>query len=418
MRNSDHWPLAEVLAITELPDNKAIYYVHYIDYNKRLDEWVTLNRLDRMKLRLPCQENKGLPKDIEGSSKSCGPGRLSSSSSALPSTSGECSTKRSPGRPPAFVVMKDAQEEHPKASGSHSEGSTSARQRDRVLRMKNIAMIELGRHQIEPWYFSPYPEELANTCIYLCEFCLKFTKSQTCLKRHLAKCQLRCPPGKEIYRKEDLSIFEIDGLINKTYARNLCLLAKCFLDHKTLYFDVDVFLFYVLTVNDDRGHHIVGYFSKEKLSQKDYNLSCILTLPPYQHKGFGRLLIEFSYELSKCEGKTGSPEKPLSDLGLLSYRSYWSETILDILINRVPTDNQERPQISVNEICDLTSIKKEDVIWTLQHLKLFVYYKGQHILVLTKEALAARSQTIVKQPLRIDSKCLQWKPRDWGKHRK
>lgn len=42
------------------------------------------------------------------------------------------------------------------------------------------------------------------------------------------------------------------------------------------------------------GFHIVGYFSKEKESTEDYNVACILTLPPYQRKGYGTLLIEFS----------------------------------------------------------------------------------------------------------------------------
>lgn len=49
------------------------------------------------------------------------------------------------------------------------------------------------------------------------------------------------------------------------------------------------------------------------------------------------------YELSKKEHAVGSPEKPLSDLGKLSYRSYWSWVILQTLKNHGDT-------LSVKEI--------------------------------------------------------------------
>jgi hypothetical protein len=64
------------------------------------------------------------------------------------------------------------------------------------------------------------------------------------------------------------AFWELDGTHAKAYCQNLCLLAKLFLDHKTLYFDVEPFMFYVMTEEDERTgkHSVVGYFSKEKYS--------------------------------------------------------------------------------------------------------------------------------------------------------
>lgn len=71
-----------------------------------------------------------------------------------------------------------------------------------------------------------------------------------------------------------------------------------YLDHKSLFYDVEPFLFYVMTEVDDVGARFVGYFSKEKRSPKDYNVSCIMTLPVRQRQGWGNLLIDFSERLS------------------------------------------------------------------------------------------------------------------------
>jgi histone acetyltransferase HTATIP len=102
---------------------------------------------------------------------------------------------------------------------------------------------------------------------------------------------------------------------------------------------------------------LIAYFSKEKESAENYNVACILTLPQYQRHGYGRLVIEFSYLLSQREGKLGSPEKPLSDLGLLGYRAYWADKIVEAVL----TAGEE---ISVDEIAQATSITHADVMNT------------------------------------------------------
>jgi hypothetical protein len=43
-----HPLLAEILAKRE-----GLYYVHYCEYNKRLDEWVDANRMDTNKVEMP-----------------------------------------------------------------------------------------------------------------------------------------------------------------------------------------------------------------------------------------------------------------------------------------------------------------------------------------------------------------------------
>ncbi|RCN43022.1 MOZ/SAS family protein [Ancylostoma caninum] len=123
--------------------------------------------------------------------------------------------------------------------------------------------IRIGCHEISTWYSAPYPQEYAHVPIlHICEFCLKYMKTEAILAQHMRKCEWRNPPGNEIYRDNNVSVFEVDGNISRIYCQNLCLIAKLFLDHKTLYYDVEPFLFYVVTKNDDYGFHFVGYFSK------------------------------------------------------------------------------------------------------------------------------------------------------------
>jgi len=141
-------------------------------------------------------------------------------------------------------------------------------------------------------------------------------------------------------------------------------LGKLFLDTKSLCYDVESFLFYTLFhTNSTTGHsEIVGFFSKEKHSWDNYNLACILVFPPFQRRGLGKLLIAFSYELSKVEGKIGSPEKPLSKLGEKGYLAYWSSVIAQTLLK-----NKER-SLSVNELSEMTFIHRDDCLITLKSM--------------------------------------------------
>eukprot|EP01096_Ripella_sp_DP13-Kostka_P009894 TRINITY_DN3818_c0_g1_i1.p1 TRINITY_DN3818_c0_g1~~TRINITY_DN3818_c0_g1_i1.p1 ORF type:complete len:418 (+),score=193.17 TRINITY_DN3818_c0_g1_i1:24-1256(+) len=384
--------MAEIIESRPCPDEPDTfqYYVHYCEFNRRLDEWITPDRVDFDTVIAPSKESK----------------KAAASSSSSSSSEPADSHARKLTRSTSLKRQRDEINGLQKSEDGTNDPQLVAleKKHEEITKVKNINTIELGKYEIDAWYFSPYPEEFAScTKLFLCEFCLKYMRKKKTLQRHKLKCQLKHPPGNEIYRFNSLSVFEVDGKKNKIYCQNLCLLAKLFLDHKTLYYDVEPFLFYIMCECDSRGCHMVGYFSKEKDSPDDYNLACILTLPPFQRKGYGKLLISFSYELSKKEGKAGSPEKPLSDLGLLSFRSYWTQVLLEIL-------RKHKGNLSIKDLSQMTSIKTEDIIATMQALGLLKYWKGQHVISVTPKVLEEHLKTKAKHHLYIEPKCINWVP--------
>ena len=179
----------------------------------------------------------------------------------------EVSAPQDPSAAPAYMG-KATEIEKLRHGGSMTQSVSE------VARVKNLNRIQFGRNEVEAWYFSPYPVEYAHLpVLYLCEFCLSYFPSQFMLKRHLRSCMLKHPPGNEVYRNrdpgsdEEISFFEIDGKRQITWCRNLSLLSKCFLDQyvylhlssfafsyftfrsKTLYYDVQPFLYYVMVGN-------------------------------------------------------------------------------------------------------------------------------------------------------------------------
>lgn len=126
---------------------------------------------------------------------------------------------------PLAAFSKEQEIEKLRTSGSMTQSVSE------IARVKNLNRLQIGKHEVEAWYFSPYPREYAHLdVLYICEFCLSYFPTPFMLKRHRTRCTLLHPPGNEIYRHDDISFWEIDGKKQLTYCRNLSLLSKCFLD--------------------------------------------------------------------------------------------------------------------------------------------------------------------------------------------
>ncbi|KAJ3174370.1 K(lysine) acetyltransferase [Geranomyces variabilis] len=383
------------------------YYVHYSKQDRRLDEWIPASRI------LPVPDGAGEDRESEEEQEvvieEVDPA-LFQPAAELPPTRGK---KRASTEHDVPMDLSAADPEQ---------------DREQLTKIRNIDLLLFGQHLIRPWYYSPYPTDDTPTAaaaalaaaaaaaanappphrvLFVCPYCLKYIWDAPAIIWHRSHCKKRKPPGRTVYEKGKRRIYEIDGKEHKLYCQNLCLLTKLFLDHKTVYFDMEPFMFYLLTEqapDKKDGEHLVGYFSKEKHSFGGYNLACILTLPPYQRKGYGRMLIEFSYELSKSAGKVGAPEKPLSDLGLVGYRSYWQSVLVDVFRNNAGGNGT---RVSLRDLSLATCIHEDDIVDTLREMGLLQRWEGTNTICITEdliEAHLARNKVLLERSL--DTSCI------------
>ena len=343
------------------------YYIHYLGFDRRNDHWIKYK--DIIETKVPNEEIKKFEisqKNIE-------------------------------------VVFHNNE--------NYGLDEKQVLEHEKATKVRTIEEIVLGKNRCSTWYFSPFPEEYHNIkTLFFCEFCLSFYTKKDELIRHIEKnCLLRFPPGNEIYRDDKISMFEVDGKSQHVYCENLSYLSKLFLDHKTLAYDVEPFLFYILTEYDKYGYHFVGYFSKEKNSEFNYNLSCILILPFHQRKGYGKFLIDFSYLLSKQEQKYGTPERPLSDLGFSTYFDYWTQKICETL------RKWEGNSISINQIAEKTQIKPDDIEDVMLELHLLIKNKNEngvesYYIISDKKILEELEKRTGKRGYPLHPKKLIWTP--------
>ncbi|KAF9490402.1 hypothetical protein BDN71DRAFT_1454250 [Pleurotus eryngii] len=377
-------------------------YVHYVNLDKRMDEWLPGDTIHRVQEAPPSPPPR---KRKRSSSSRLERRRASTSRSSLldiahtAGTSGTMNGRdaHSGGRGAAVEEMVITEEDF------------DIRHHNKITAQRNFDKVNFGMWQIKTWYFSPYPLTEVETddipvlndgtmspspsaskihgitrtsarshgrtsdllagglqrshmssekaTLWVCDKCFKYMADGSSWELHVRTCDWRHPPGRKVYQKGAHTIWEVDGAKDKLFCQNLSLFGKLFIDIKTLFFDCDNFLFYILTDAASQRDHVLGFFSKEKLSYDDYNLACIITFPPYQRRGYGMLLIEFSYELSRRAGKVGTPERPLSDLGLRSYLTYWVSTVIRFLRRLLSVLPPEKDSVEVTgSLPDLSSV--------------------------------------------------------------
>lgn len=115
--------------------------------------------------------------------------------------------------------------------------------------------------------------------------------------------------------------------------------------------------------------------------------------------------------MSKHEGQPGTPEKPLSDLGRVTYTAYWKSVVLEQL--HTSYKNSEKP-LSLRALSKETGICWHDLAATMAMLN-FVRRRQEDeklVLCINWRQVEDHWQRISHSKSRIplDPECLRWTP--------
>jgi histone acetyltransferase MYST1 len=371
----DEFFLGEVVAVKQV-NGSAFFYIHFLGEDSKIDDWLPSGRVKYVETKY-IEEKLGVK--------------------AL--------------NAPFF--------------GLSSFSATASASQPRV-HIKSVRGVQLGNSVVlRAWYPSPYPEMVScvNTYVKLCDTCLSYFRTPEELSRHWNYCAFSHPPGTEIYRDESqgISVFEIDGEAFNGYCERLLLLAKLFLREKracsqdaSQYAQVRTFHFYVVCSWDaGTGRaEIVGYFSKLKNpARESHILSCILVLPHHQRKGFGSFLIDLAYEMARIEGRKGSAERPLSELGKLSFYPYWLKRIAPLLV-KISADN-ETTGVTISDLSSSAGIVPDDVVEVLKHYGILKEWATAGVVVVCSQDIIKAhmsSNPSSRLGIKFDPSSLHWTP--------
>ncbi|CAF0992993.1 unnamed protein product [Rotaria sp. Silwood1] len=241
--------------------------------------------------------------------------------------------------------------------------------------------FNFGRYEIEVLF--PINNKKTSS-IYACDICLKhFYGSSIAFQRHNAKCLSIQPPGKLVYKENDLAIFQIGetklNIKQYIYIKSLCRIARLFINSNKSIDDtkIDRFTYYILCRRDPilsqcqpSLYRFIGYFSKQAnqhVQQSINNLSCLFILPPFaQHQEYNQLLIAFSYFLIRSNASENliysSPARPLNIISLSAFQIYWRDIVLAYIINHNPSSIKT---ITLDTLARQTFIHPRDILSSL-----------------------------------------------------